>query len=206
MSLTPEQRKQIDAIFSDWIQIVDKQNPFTIETFPYSTGVIGILTKPHCVPCTAINCCWFKNEKGKKPEEFNYKDIIIKEGDKGLYHPHCHCKKYAINTPELEDIELIIPEGKVDWLINNKSKWIIAMGYDDVNEFLNVLYNLTKEAFENGAYACVLHNKFGFKINVDINIPGKGEKSGKIYPLKTAYMIFPNGKLKNNTLLGGWRE
>ena len=33
---------------------------------------------------------------------------------------------------------------------------------------------------------------------------GVNEKIGKIYDLKSSFMVFPNGKLKCNTLLGGW--
>ena len=32
------------------------------------------------------------------------------------------------------------------------------------------------------------------------------EKEGKIYKLKTNYMVFPNGKIKMNTPIGGWQE
>ena len=38
-----------------------------------------------------------------------------------------------------------------------------------------------------------------------IDIPGKNEKQGKEYKITTNYMIFPNGKLKMNTPIGGWQ-
>lgn len=204
MSISKEVKEKLDAIFSDWIEVVDYQNPFTIDKFPYSTGVIPVITKPHCATCTTINHCWFKNEKGKKPEKFDYSQLEVK--DKGLYHPHCHCIEKAIKTPEPEDIKLIIPEGKVSWLITDKKEWIEAMGYDHVDEFLNTLYRTTKDSYTNGNYECILHNNFGFKININIKIPGINQKEGRIYHLKTAYMVFNNGQLKNNTLIGGWQK
>ena len=36
------------------------------------------------------------------------------------------------------------------------------------------------------------------------NVLGKGEKFGRTYDLKSSFMVFPNGKLKCNTLIGGW--
>lgn len=37
-------------------------------------------------------------------------------------------------------------------------------------------------------------------------MPGANEKINNIYLLKTAYTIFPNGKLKLNTHLGGYQD
>jgi len=204
MNILKGYEDKISGIFSDWIQIKDLENPFTIESFPYSTGVIEIITKPHCANCSSINYCWFKNEESKKPDEFDYTNSNVSEKDKGLYHPHCHCNKIAIKNPKPEDIKLIIPEGKTDWLIKDKIDWINAMGYKNNKEFIEILFQKTKESFASGNYKKVIHNQYGFKINIFLSIPGANEKIGKIYKVKTVYMIFPNGKLKNNTLLGGW--
>ena len=130
--------------------------------------------------------------------------LMYQKKDKGLYHEHCHCNKIGIKKPKSEDIELIIPEGKFDWLVKDKKDWINAMGYKDEHDFVNILLELTKKSFADGKYQKVVHNKYGFKINIEVVMPGQNEKFGKIYTLKTSYMIFPNGKLKNNTLLGGW--
>ena len=35
---------------------------------------------------------------------------------------------------------------------------------------------------------------------------GANEKAGKTYAIKSNYMIFPNGKLKMNTPVGGWQK
>lgn len=146
MNILKEYEEQLNGIFSDWIQIKDLKNPFTIESFPYSTGVVGLITKPHCAVCTAVNQCWFKNEESKKPDEFDYANSNVNKKDKGLYHPHCHCNKIAIKTPKPEDIELIIPEGKIDWLVKDKKDWIKTMGYKDERDFVNILLELTKKS------------------------------------------------------------
>ena len=45
--------------------------------------------KPHCVTCTIVNKCWFKDEKDKKPDEFDYsKYPEIPLEKRGLYHPN----------------------------------------------------------------------------------------------------------------------
>ncbi len=49
------------AVFSDWIQIKDEFNKFTIEDFSYETGVTqNVIGKHHCVTCTAVNQCCLK--------------------------------------------------------------------------------------------------------------------------------------------------
>ena len=48
------------------------------------------------------------------------------------------------------------------------------------------------------------HTNYGVKINLFLKIPGKGRKEGIEYRIKSAFMIFPNGKLKCNTFIGGW--
>ncbi len=82
------------------------------------------------------------------------------------------------------------------------------MGYEEsnFNEFVEILKQKTKEAYFYGNYYNVNHTKHGYKINLNIEIPGKNEKIGKVYKVKTNYMIFTNGKIKMNTPLGGWQK
>ncbi|MBQ8451753.1 MAG: hypothetical protein IJ538_03140 [Clostridia bacterium] len=101
---------------------------------------------------------------------------------------------------------MLVSEGKKNWLIKDKIDWIKSFGYHDVNAFVNTLLHKTQEAYFYGNYIIVNHTKYGCKINLQVDIPGVNEKSGKIYKVKTNYMIFPNGKLKCNTLLGGWQN
>lgn len=72
MGLLDAYKSQINAYFSEWIKINDNKSIWTIEDFPYKTGVDEELTYPHCWKCVTINNCIFKNEDEKKPVEFDY--------------------------------------------------------------------------------------------------------------------------------------
>ena len=48
------------------------------------------------------------------------------------------------------------------------------------------------------------HTNFGVRIKLKVTIEGKGMKIGKTYNLKSSFMVFLNGKIKCNTLIGGW--
>ena len=200
-----------DGLLGNWIQIIDDQNEITIENYGYDTGVIEGTTGNHCVKCVAVNKCWFKNEKEKKPERFNYTgidiiDAMVKGLLPGLYHFRCHCKEVPIDMVSIDSIQLMVLEGKINWLIKDKADWIKSFGYREVNDFINTLLHKTKEAYFYGNYTIVNHTKYGCKINLQVDIPGVNEKTGKVYKVTTNFMIFPNGKLKCNTLLGGWQK
>lgn len=64
-----------------------------------------------------VNNCWFKNEKNKKPDKFDYTQFSFSQIGKsirGLNHPHCHCKEHSINVPKEKDIELILSKNKIN--------------------------------------------------------------------------------------------
>lgn len=202
-----------DGLIGNWIQIVDEYNSLTVENYAYNTGVIEGTTGNHCVKCVAVNQCYFKNEKGKKPEKFDYTginlvDTIIKGIIPGLYHYRCHCVEMPTNIENVDDIQLIIPPGKIDYLFNKKGDWVNSMGYyqKDYEEFVSVLLQKTKESYFYGEYYIENWSKYGCKINLKVSIPGKNEKVGKMYKIETNYMIFPNKKLKMNTPIGGWQK
>lgn len=198
-----------DDVFGKWIQVVDDKCPLSIEDYGYEAGVIEGTTRNHCVKCVAVNKCWFKDEKDKKPEKFditNIKvlDLLLKGLMPGLYHSNCHCKEIPIKFISLDDIRLIIPEGKIDWLLKDKLEWIVAMGYKFNENFLKLLYQKIKKAYYLGQYIIQKHDNYGVKIKLKIDIPGEGIKQGKLYSIKSSFMVFPNGKIKCNTLIGGW--
>lgn len=213
MSIFDDLFNYLLANFSEWIKIEDYKSEWTIEDFPYETGVDERKTNPHCWYCVTINRCWFKNEEGKKPREFLTLDpssstLSILLGNSGLYHKYCHCKKEAIDNPTVDKIKLIIPDGKIDnYLFVKKIGWVNYLGYsiEDKEDFLKILYENTKVSFKDGNYYCENHTKYGFKININIQIPGGKLKDNEVFNLRTNYMIFPNGKLKMNTPLGGWQ-
>ena len=202
-----------DNILGNWIQVIDKGNKLTIADYGYDTGVIEGTTGNHCVKCVAVNQCCFKDEKNKKPEKFNLTGISILDSllnglSLELYHFKCHCSENPINFDNENEIELIIPDGKIDYLFSSKSGWINAMGYrqKDYNNFVEILLQKSKEAYFYGKYYIENISKYGCKINLQIDMPGANEKEGKVYGIESNYMIFPNGKLKMNTPIGGWQE
>ena len=208
MSVFDKIKDRLTAKYSEWIKVEDDKSGWTIEDFSYETGVDEQLTKPHCWKCVAVNKCWFANEKGKKPDVFNnvgQTSIEWITSEDGLYHPRCHCEEIAIE-PIAEYIKFIIPVGKIDWLVNDKAHLLSVMGYKvtDVNEVLEIIKKLTAEQYVAGNYEKKVFDEKGFRIGIVIDkFPGKGEKRGKLYKVKSGWTIFPNGKLKSNTLIGG---
>lgn len=78
MSIFEKVRNKIIANFNEWIQVEDPKSNWTIEDFPYETGVDEKITNPHCWKCVTVNKCWFKNEENKKPNKYDYsKDLAI---------------------------------------------------------------------------------------------------------------------------------
>ena len=202
-----------DKLLGDWIRIIDYQNIVTIEDYGYNTGIVEGTTANHCVKCVAVNGCWFKNEVGKKPERFdltgiNLIDCLIKGLIPGLYHFRCHCQETPIVPYGIAEIRLIVPNGKISYLLKSKSDWLHAMGYHegDYEVFIQLLLEKTKEAYLFGNYYIEDITKYGCKINLMLDIPGVNEKSGRVYKIETNYMIFPDGKLKMNTPIGGWQK
>lgn len=123
----------------------------------------------------------------------------------GIYYPNCHCNEESIAIPQTSDIKLIMPTGKVNYFFKDKINWFYSWGYtdNDKQEFIEIIKTLTKKSFTNGNYEIENHTKYGVKINIFFDLPGKNEKAGRIYKTWTNFMIFPNGCLKNNTIIGG---
>ena len=184
--------ERVQGLFSEWIVHTDDRTKYTIEDFDYSTGVIAEVVYPHCDKCVAVNKCYFKNELDKKPQE--------------KLHYNCHCVQTPIDKPNENDVKVIMPEGKMNYLFADKCDWLAAMGYNinDIEEVEYLLKSLSYIEYSRGNYESILHNKYGWKVNIPIDFPGKREKEGRVYRIKSCYMIFPYGKLKCNTPIGGW--
>lgn len=212
MNVFEKAAEQIIAWLSDWIRIEDPKSKWTIESFAEANYDEEII-KPHCVTCTIVNRCWFKNEPNKRPNEFNYSKYSVLQIpliNRGLYHPKCHDKKYPINSPTPNQITIFDLERRMDYLFQDKKVWLSKMGYneDDKFEVFQLLEKLSKEAYCQGDY---INNppeekkkKYGFRIRLNLPFPGKREKLGKTYKITSSYIVYPNGKLKNNTPIGGW--
>ena len=210
MSILDSYKDLINASFSKWIKVEDNQSKWTIEDFPYSTGVDENITYPHCWKCVTVNKCWFKNEENKKPKRFDYTLFTysqIMKMIRGLYHPKCHCKEFAINVPKEKDINLIVDMGKIFFFFKDKSGLFHSWGYtnSDKNDFVKMFKELIIDAYRQGNYHEEKHTKAGYQINLTIKVPGKNEKLNKEYEVKSAFIIFPEGKLRCITLVGGWQ-
>lgn len=198
---------------SEWIQVKDKDSNWTIEDFPYETGVDEKITSPHCWKCVTVNKCIFKNEIHKKPERFHYNFDIIGELLKkfgldlqlGIYHPMCHCKELAINLPGEKDILVSVDNGKINDFFNRKIGLSKSWGYGVSNKttFLNNFIKGVLTNYSKGHYQIFKHDKYGVQITIFTEIIGINEKKGRKYKFKTGFTVFTNGKLKNNTIFGG---
>lgn len=62
------------------------------------------------------------------------------------------------------------------------------------------------DAYRQGNYYEEKHTRAGYQINLTIRIPGKNEKLNKEYDVKSAFIVFPEGKLRCITLVGGWQK
>ena len=90
-------------------------------------------------------------------------------------------------------------------MIKDKAHLLKELGYTS-NDYLKVIEttkNLVQEEYIKGNYSFKAHDEMGYRIGFVLNFPGINEDIGKIYKIKTGWSVFPNGKLKCNTLIGG---
>lgn len=208
MSIFDNIQEKILANFSEWIQVQDPKSNWTIEDFSYETGVDEVATNPHCWKCVTVNQCWFKNEKVKKPEYFDYSDYSFSEISKskrGLYHPNCHCREKSINVPKIKDVQILELRNKFNDFFKRKKGIYYGLGYTykDENEIINAYIEQVKNSFKNGNYSLFKHWEYGFQINIHITVIGKQQFKNEKRSYKTGIFIFPNGKLKIATVFAG---
>jgi len=196
---------EFDNLIGNWIQIEDTQTEINLNDFSFETGIIKEQIDNHCVPCIASNKCYYKNEEGKRPPKQVYnsvRDLNLKNA--GLFHYNCHCKELNNQINSIDEINLLIPDGKKRWVLSDKLDWIISMGYEPNDYFLKTVEQCVKEAYFYGRYKIRAFDKYGMRIDLSLKFPGHGEKQGKIYDLKSGFSIFPEKTLKCNTYVGGW--
>lgn len=208
MSVFDEVRENIIASFSEWIKVYDNKNPWTLENFSYKTGVDESLTNTHCWKCVTVNQCWFKNEEGKKPKKFDYTKYSFSEiplTKRGLYHPNCHDKEVSINVPKISNLKIEKDINKINYFFKKKLKWYYSWGYKKIDreEFINNIFSLVKTSYRTGNYETEKHTKYGFQINIFFTIEGIRAKKGNYYNTWSSYIVYPNGKLRLITLIGG---
>lgn len=208
MNILKGYEEQLSGIFSDWIKVQDFKNPLTLDNFS-KNGVPAEMVKPHCAVCTTVNQCWFKNEENKKPKEMDYDSYSkFNRKQKGLYHPYCHCQKRGLNPPKEEDIKIVLDKNKENYFFNSKGNWFYSWGYKDKdkNDFIKTLKEKIIKAYVrgnyiNGKYDFEEQKKYGFRINIFVTIDGVNENKGHFYDMKSGFIVYPNGRLKNTTPL-----
>ncbi len=212
MNVFDDLREKAKASFSEWIKVIDPLSHWTLDNVEIikDVGVNPIQVKPHCKKCVVVNHCWFKNEDGKKPPHFNYskysilvlhkmKDII------GLYHPRCHCHEIAIKPPTEKTLKVTCADKKINDAYERKFGLINAWGYTETDKSLlkvNLIRSVT-EQYLKGEYKIFKYDEFGFRISIQVSVPGINQKNGKTYKFITGFMVWPNGKIQNTTFFGG---
>jgi len=195
------------ALLSDWIQVGDPKNNLTIEDFKDS-GVDESKTNGHCWKCVTVNQCWFKNETGKKPVEFDYSMYSLSQigiSDRGLYHPHCHDKKYPINVPKINEIEILKLRSNFNDFFKRKKHLFYGLGYTnhDEKEIMDYYASEIRKNYRYGNYYLYKHWEYGYQVNINITIHGKDQFKHKFHSFKSGITIYPNGKLKIATIFAG---
>ncbi len=198
----------INAIFSDWIKISDPKSKWTIEDFPEEKGVDENVTNPHCWKCVSVNQCWFKNEGNKKPDEFDYSKYSpgeISYRIRGLYHSNCHDKKSGVNVPHASKIIVRDVRDKFNNFFKRKGKIFRKIGYTskDENNIIEIYLEQVKRKYVRGEYYKYRHTKYGFQINMEIDMQVKTNIPDDLKTFKTGLIIFPNGQLRIVTVFAG---
>ena len=208
MSILDNVLDDVKAVFSDWIKITDPKSKWTIEDFPEEKGVNENVTNRHCWRCVSVNQCWFKNEDNKKPDEYDYSQYSQREISyyiRGLFHPHCHDKKSGINVPHASKIIIRDVRDKFNNLFQIKGKIFRKIGYTskDENDIIEIYLEQVKRKYVRGEYYKFRHTKYGFQINIEINMPVKTNMPDDLKTFKTGLIIFPNGQLRIVTVFAG---
>lgn len=208
MQILSNYKDQINAIFSEWIKIIDPKSNWTIEDFSPKTGVIEEVTNPHCWRCVTVNQCWFKNEENKKPIEFDYSTYSysqIPEKKRGLFHPNCHDKKQGQNVPKVPQIKILDIRAKFNNFFNIKNDIYNKIGYTfrDENDIIKAYIDQVKKNYVSGNYQKFRHDKFGFHINMIIKAESRNRNIVKTIYYKTGLIIYPNGQLRIKTVFAG---
>ena len=144
-----------------------------------------------CYVCVALNDTIFKNNN--KPDFFHYR---------------CKCK----NIPTTyNSVKLDFPKEKISkYLLSEKGKLGLmqSMGYssEDADYLYNTIAENAKKKFYSGEYILGSLNIYGQKVNIELELKGKGLKENQTYRFITGWTAYPNGKLHNNTPFGGWAE
>ena len=91
----------------------------------------------------------------------------------------------------MSDIELIIPEGKIGWLFNDKEGMVKdAMGHEPNDKFLEYFKQQVLKSYCEEKYYILGINEHGVAISIKVEIEGSGKKQEKHIILGQAGCFF----------------
>lgn len=146
----------------------------------------------HCMECTALSGCFFKDDISRCPEYPR--------------HTNCDCKKINTGAPRALaycDINKFIGYIFSDkYASNGKRDLFEQLGFTDQDsEFLKSEYERqAREKYISGNYRLGKIDSNGPRMNIEINFahPDRG-----LVSFVSGWMIRPNGQITCNTPLGG---
>ena len=146
----------------------------------------------HCMECTALSGCYFKDEMSLCPEHPR--------------HNGCHCEKISTEVPravaycDINKFTEYIFSDK--YASNGKRALFEQLGFiRQDSEFLKAEYERqAREKYISGNYRLGKTDNNGPRINIEINFnhPDRG-----LVSFVSGWMIRPNGQITCNTPLGG---
>lgn len=137
-----------------------------------------------CKLCVALNHTLFK-----------------KKNQPGFAHSYCKCEKPEV---DLKKVTLDFPMKKITQYLlihPSKSKLFSSWGYtmENAQEVYDQIARHAEAGYQSGNYVLGRLNENGQRIEIKCTIPGKGDKANQTYSFITGWMVYPNGKLHNNT-------
>ncbi len=91
---------------------------------------------------------------------------------------------------------------------NSSGKDVVfrSLGYtgEDSATLAKIWQTQAAEKFSKGEYTLGKVDQYGQRINIEIELPGKGEAAGKTSYLKSGWMMQPTGEIKLNTPFSGF--
>ena len=185
-------RDKVLSLFNQngWIKWIHEGTMRAYDNEDKKSNIIYASKSNHCAKCLNMNgCCFPRNNMPNYPLHYN-----------------CHCWLMPVNnihfeatsTNEKFTINIFNPTET-----NGKIVLFESLGYDKMDyEMLIDLYcKQAKEKYSNGDFILGKLDNFGQRINIVIALPSKD--GSRIKYVKSAWMVYPDGKIKLITADGG---
>lgn len=186
-----ENIKEVDGKIMDtgWVQ----WRHFLIPNYPdwlrLFMRILAVISR-HCLICTALSGCYFKNNKHPEYPHHDFCDCLLVDlkSKQNKFSAYCDIAKFT---------NYIFS----DKYQNGKRTLFEDLGYNENDSYAlkEEFERQAAEAYSKGEYS--LHNLdiYGQNINIDIYLSG----NGKFYCLKSGWKVYPEGYIVCNTPYGG---